>query len=104
MRRGDLTIAFFLSRLNNCLLLSEAVQPLGLQDEVVREAIVENSESRPQYCFRSSFFCAATQSPGKTDSRSEITMIMDLILGLETQAVTESYVGTNPPVILRIES
>src|ERR1700730_9134535 len=91
-------------RTNDGLQLGKAVQPLRLEDEVVRETVVENSEAGTQYGFRCRLFPSASETPGKTDARSEIAMVVDVILGFKAQAKAERHVGTNPPIILSIEA
>jgi len=53
---------------NDELFLRDVVQPLLLQDEVVAEAVVENSKARAQHGLWR-FLAASIKAPGNTDAR-----------------------------------
>ena len=69
------------------LLLRYTVQAVSVENQVLTEAVVEDSVTSTQYGFRS-FLSTSVNSPGYRDARGPIGVIVNGILRLEAQAVT----------------
>src|SRR6202049_3593670 len=85
----------------NALRLIETIEPVGVEHERVREAIVKNPEAQPQDGLRRGIF--GPEAPSESKPRREIGMIMDIVLSLKTQPQAEGHIGPQAPVILSVQ-
>src|SRR5579884_1807572 len=89
-------------RIDDVGLLRASVQPLSLQDEILREAVVEDAVAGAQYRFGSRTF--SSESPGNADSRREIAVIVDRALSLIAQAITQRQIRPRFPIVFGIHT
>ena len=66
------------------LLLHDAIHAIGLQDLLGLKAIVENSKAAADDNFWRG--ASSADSPGKSQARRPVAVIMNVILGFKTQA------------------
>src|SRR5207248_8234689 len=88
---------------NDELLLIYSIEPLRLHDEALGKTIVKDAEAGTYHRFGRSILLAA-HAPGKADARRPVTVVIDSVLRLKAQAVTERHVAVQLPVIFRIEA
>ena len=67
-------------------MLDDAVPAQGLEHLALSEAVVENARAGPEHHLRRH---APAEPPGETQARSEVGVIIDVVLRLKTQAKAE---------------
>ena len=87
---------------DHILLLSDAVEPLRLQNLANRETVIEHSETAAQHHFRRA--AAPSDSPGDAKARGQVETIIDAALSFIADARADSDVGADAPVILKIQT
>ena len=81
------------------MLLVNSVQTLRVEDVVLAEAVVENSEAGPQHGLGGLAF---SQSPGDANARGKVSMVVNVILRFEAQPAADGHIGARLPVVLHI--
>ena len=84
------------------LLLGHAVEAFRLQDLPGLESVIENPVAAPNDNFRRS--TPAAHSPGETQSRGPVAVVVDGVLGFEAEAAAERDIGLQAPVVLYVQS
>src|SRR5579884_1959749 len=75
----------------------------GLDEEILVEAIVENSPTRAKYGFRL-MGLTAVDSPGDRNSRGEIGVVLNLVLRFVAQSIAERDGRQDAPFILKVQA
>ena len=83
------------------LFLVDAVQPLRLHDKVLGKAVIEHAKAGADDGFRRGVFLPA-QTPGKTQTRRPIAMVLDAVLGFKAQPITDRHIRTDLPVVFAV--
>ena len=84
------------------LRLGDSVHALGLQDQILGKAVIEDSVANAQHGLRSAL--GAAQAPGETEAGSKVCLVVDGTLALKAQAVAQREVRAQLPIVLGIES
>src|SRR5271155_5185517 len=75
-------------RSQDVLLLNLAVLAVGVQNQVLSEAIVEESKTAAQHCLRG-VLAASAEAPGETEPWRPVSVIVDAALRFKAQAAAQ---------------
>src|SRR6185437_10843282 len=89
--------------LDDKLLLVYPVEPLGLQHQILGKAVIEDAKSRAQNGFGLATLLAS-KPPGKAQPGRPIRVVANIVLRLITQAVAQSHVLAEVPIVFCVEA
>ncbi len=78
------------------------VVAIGIEQQVIREAVIENPIAGPQH--RLGRLSPSANAVGKRDPGSKIYFVGNVVLRLEAQSIADGEVGPRLPVVFCIEA